>query len=101
MSYGGLVAASEQMELDVRNIDKYFSEYHRSGGLQHNQHIRRRTIDFILSKPECQHISRRAVEIFVKIKVGHRITNLNNMLSYSASNAKNPRDLVKTKHQVF
>ena len=53
LNRGGLISAPDQVEKDIKIVDKLFSEYHMDGGIQHFKKIRKRTTKFIKRHAEC------------------------------------------------
>ena len=95
LNRGGLISAPDQVEQDIRVVDRVFSEYHKDGNIQHHKRIRKRTTKFIRNHPECANMNSKVISLFVKIKLGHRVNYLN-----KTTRAERARELNKTRHFV-
>ena len=71
-----LVRAEEQLEEQVRLVDREFDVFHGTG-LKAGNDIKQKTIDFILGRDSCKEIPSPVVKIFTNIKFHSRIKYLN------------------------
>ena len=62
-----LVRAEEQLEEQVRLVDREFDVFHGTK-LRAGQDIKQKTIDFILGREGCGEITRAVVEIYTNNK---------------------------------
>ena len=62
-----LVRAEEQLEEQVRLVDREFDVFHGTG-LKAGNDIKQKTIDFILGRDSCKEIPSPVVKIFTNIK---------------------------------
>jgi len=100
-----LVRAQEQLEEQVRLVDREFDVFHGTG-LKAGNDIKQKTIDFILGRDCCKEIPSPVVKIFTNIKFHSRIKylnlhdiNENNMKA--VKKRKSARDLLKNVHNQF
>ena len=92
---GGLVSATEEMERHVKIVDRLFTEFHVANDIRRGPSIRARTINAIKNHPDALGIDPRVIVIFTKLKMGHRIKQLNN------GECRNIINYNKNKHVVF
>ena len=97
-----LVRAEEQLEEQVRLVDREFDVFHGTK-LRAGQDIKQKTIDFILGRECCGEIPRAVVEIFTNIKFFYRIKylNLHEIDEKTSKTRKSARDLKKNIHNQF
>ena len=97
-----LVRAEEQLEEQVRMVDREFDMFHGTK-LRAGQDIKQKTIDFILGRECCGEIPRAVVEIFTNIKFFYRIKylNLHEIDEKTSKTRKSARDLKKNIHNQF
>ena len=97
-----LVRAEEQLEEQVRLVDREFDVFHGTK-LRAGQDIKKKTIDFILGRECCGEIPRPVVEIYTNIKFYYRIKylNLHDLDEKTAKTKKTARDLKKNVHNQF
>ena len=97
-----LVRAEEQLEEQVRLVDREFDVFHGTK-LRAGQDIKKKTIDFILGRERCGEIPRPVVEIYTNIKFYYRIKylNLHDLDEKTAKTKKTARDLKKNVHNQF
>ena len=97
-----LVRAEEQLEEQVRLVDREFDVFHGTG-LRAGNDIKQKTIDFILGRDSCKEIPSPIVKIFTNIKFHSRIKylNLHDIDEKTAKTRKTARDLKKNIHNQF
>ena len=77
LNRGGLISAPDQVEEDIKIVDKVFNLYHRDGQVQYHKKIRPRTSRFVRRHPDCVDINSKVINLFVKIKLNNRVKYLN------------------------